>query len=122
MSKLIRLSTIAAVAALIATGPAFAHAHLKSAVPVPGSTVAAAPTEIDLTFSEGVNLKFTGIAVSGPKKEAVKTGEAMLMDGDTMLMVPVQGALAAGTYKVDWHALSTDGHKTNGSFTFTVKP
>jgi methionine-rich copper-binding protein CopC len=121
MSKLIRLSTIAAVAALIATGPALAHAHLKSAVPAPGSTVAA-PTEIDLTFSEGVNLKFTGIGVSGPKKEAVKTGEAMLMDGDTMLMVPVQGALAAGTYKVDWHALSTDGHKTNGSFTFTVKP
>lgn len=121
MSKRIRLSIAATIAGLIAAGPAFAHAHLKSAAPAPDSSVAA-PTEIDLTFSESVNLKFTGIAVSGPKKEAVQTGEAMLMDADTTLMVPIEGTLAAGVYTVTWHALSSDGHKTSGSFTFTVKP
>jgi copper resistance protein C len=42
--------------------------------------------------------------------------------GDTTLVVPVTATLAAGTYTVDWHALATDGHKTNGSYTFTVKP
>ncbi len=39
-----------------------------------------------------------------------------------MLVVPVIGALETGTYKVDWHALATDGHKTDGSYTFTIKP
>jgi len=36
-------------------------------------------------------------------------------------MVPVTGTLADGSYTVDWHALSGDGHKTHGSYTFTVK-
>jgi methionine-rich copper-binding protein CopC len=37
-------------------------------------------------------------------------------------MVPLSETLAPGAYTVEWHALSADGHKTNGAFTFTVKP
>lgn len=108
---------------LAAASPAFAHAHLKSAIPASGSTVATAPTELDLVFSEGLNLKFTGVKVSGPAKAAVATGEAALGAGtDTTLVVPVSVTLAPGSYTVAWHALSTDGHKTNGTYTFTVKP
>ena len=29
-------------------------------------------------------------------------------------------ALAPGSYKVRWHALSVDTHTTEGAFTFTV--
>ncbi len=122
MSHASRLFLAAALACLAHTGPALAHAHLKSATPPAGGTVTAAPSELDLTFSEELNLKFSGVKVTGPDKAAVPTGEAMLMDGDTTLMVPLSGSLGAGTYKVDWHALSEDGHKTQGSYTFTVKP
>jgi methionine-rich copper-binding protein CopC len=38
------------------------------------------------------------------------------------LSVPVIGTLQPGIYTVEWHALSTDGHKTTGSYSFTVKP
>ena len=122
MSNFVRTFGIAIVVALGLTGQAFAHAHLKSAVPAVGSTVTTAPTELDLTFTEGVNLKFTGVTVTGPDKAAVATGEATLMGGDTTLTVPISGTLAAGAYTVAWHALSTDGHKTNGTYTFAVKP
>ncbi|AYG61221.1 hypothetical protein CCGE525_00435 [Rhizobium jaguaris] len=44
------------------------------------------------------------------------------MQNDTVLMVPISGTIGAGTYTVEWHALSADGHKTTGSYTFTVKP
>jgi methionine-rich copper-binding protein CopC len=30
--------------------------------------------------------------------------------------------LAPGTYKVTWHAVSVDTHRTQGSYEFTVKP
>jgi hypothetical protein len=30
--------------------------------------------------------------------------------------------LGAGVYTVIWHATSVDAHKTEGRFTFTVKP
>lgn len=111
-----------AAAGLVLAGQAFAHAHLKSASPAPESTISAAPDELDLTFSESLNLKFSGIRLVGPGKTEVKTGEGMLMDNDTMLMVPVGETLAAGIYTVEWHALSTDGHKSKGEYTFTVKP
>jgi hypothetical protein len=83
----------------------------------------ASPSELDLEFSEGVNLAFTGVEVKGPDKTTIATGKPILRaGGDTTLVVPLSGTLAAGTYTVAWHALSTDGHKTHGSYTFTVKP
>lgn len=122
MPQMKKLLLIAATASIALAGQAFAHAHLKSSVPAADSTVKQAPSELDLTFSEGLNLKFSGVTVTGPDKTAVKTGAATLMDGDATLMVPVSDKLSSGKYTVQWHALSTDGHKTNGSYSFTITP
>ena len=115
---------LALAAALLvgSIGAAAAHAHLKTATPAANATLAASPPELRLGFTEGVNLKFTGVAVTGPAG-VVATGTAALAPGDDRtLVVPVPGPLAPGRYKVDWHALATDGHKTDGSYGFTVKP
>ena len=122
MPRMKKLLLIAATASIALAGHAFAHAHLKSSVPAADSTVKQAPSELDLTFSEGLNLKFSGVTVTGPDKTVVKTGAATLMDGDATLMVPVSDKLSSGKYTVQWHALSTDGHKTNGSYSFTITP
>jgi methionine-rich copper-binding protein CopC len=104
-------------------GRAFAHAHLASATPAIDGMVAVSPTELDLKFSEAVNLKFSGVKVAGPDKATVATGDASLAQGDeSMLVVPVSSALSAGAYTVDWHVLSKDGHKSHGTYKFTVKP
>lgn len=121
MSRLTRILSLATVATVVLAGQAFAHAHLKSSAPADKASVAS-PSELDLTFTEELNLKFSGVTVTGPDKGEVKLGEGMLMDGDKVLMVPVSDRLAPGSYTVDWHVLSTDGHKTEGNFTFTVKP
>ncbi|RRI06537.1 hypothetical protein EH240_04460 [Mesorhizobium tamadayense] len=100
-------------------GAASAHAKLVSATPAAGSMATPAPTELKLKFSEGVELKFTGVKVVGPKKDAVATGPATLDPKDnTLLIVPFKAALPDGKYTVDWHVLSTDGHKTKGSYSF----
>lgn len=123
MTTISRAFGLATLALVALTGEASAHAHLKSATPPAGGKVAASPSELDLVFSEGLNLKFTGLTLSGPDRKAVATGNASLgPNGDTTLVVPLAGALAAGTYTVAWHALSTDGHKTTGSYTFTIAP
>ncbi len=119
----IRILALATIGVVALTGQAAAHAHLKSATPPMNGSVVAAPSELDLTFSQGLNLKFSGVKVTGPGKRAVTTGPATLgAGGDTTLVVPVTGDLPSGTYTVDWHALSSDGHKTSGSYTFTIKP
>jgi copper resistance protein C len=113
---------LAFVASLGLSGQAFAHAHLASATPADKATVATAPKEIDLTFTEGLELKFSGVDVVGPAKEKIKTGEAVLSKDGKALTIPVADTLKPGTYTVDWHALSVDGHKSNGSTSFTIKP
>ncbi len=60
--------------------------------------------------------------MTGPDKAAVKLGDPRLTHNGKVLAVPVSVPLGSGTYIVEWHVLSTDGHKTNGSYTFTVKP
>ncbi len=112
---------IASVALALSASQASAHARLVSAVPAAGSTVAASPSELDLTFSEAMNLKFTGVKVTGPGGAAVATGAAATK-GKVTLVVPIGGNLAPGTYTVEWHALSADGHKTGGTYKFSLKP
>ncbi|MBB3611145.1 copper homeostasis periplasmic binding protein CopC [Rhizobium sp. BK602] len=122
MLRTTKILIAAFAATIILTGQALAHAHLKSSTPAADSTVKQSPGEIDLTFSEGLNLKFSGVTVTGPGKAAVKTGNPMLMNGDSTLMIPVTDKLASGKYTVEWRVLSTDGHKTNGSYSFTIAP
>jgi copper resistance protein C len=39
-----------------------------------------------------------------------------------VIAVPIANPLSPGAYRVNWHVLSVDGHKTQGSFTFEVRP
>ncbi len=114
------LAPLAGLVALIAAGPALAHAMLESAVPPVGGTVSA-PSEIRISFSEGIEPKFSGVALSGPGG-AVPVGKASIAAGDNKVMVVRIGKkLAPGTYTVKWHAVSVDTHHTQGDFDFTVK-
>ncbi len=123
MTQHIRMIALASALSLGIVAEAEAHAHLKSSTPAMDATIAMAPSELVLSFSEGVNAKFTGVKVTGPNRAVVAVGEAKLSPGgDTSLVVPVSGALPPGVYTVDWHALATDGHKTAGSYSFTIKP
>jgi methionine-rich copper-binding protein CopC len=117
----VMMKALAPALLVVALGaaPAFAHAHLVSEVP-PENTAGSAPTQISLKFSEGVVLNFTGVTLSGPSG-AVTLGTAGFDPKDsTQLVVPLPVALPAGTYTVAWHALSTDGHQSTGSYSFTV--
>jgi methionine-rich copper-binding protein CopC len=123
MHSVFKISFLAGVLGMFMIGQVFAHAHLASATPAMDSIVATSPAELDLKFSEAINLKFSGVKVAGPDKAIVATGAASIAGGDeSTLVVPVSAPLAAGVYMVDWHVLSKDGHKTHGSYTFTVKP
>ena len=111
----------AALTFACASSAAFAHAQLERATPAVGGTVAA-PSEIRLEFSEGVEPKFSKISVTGPVG-AVSLGAAKTEPSNqAVLIVPISKPLSAGAYKVHWQAVSVDTHHTQGTFEFTVKP
>jgi hypothetical protein len=107
--------------AFIAT-QAFAHAQLEKAAPAVGGTVASA-SEIRLTFSEGVEPRFSGVTLISPGGASVPLGQPKVEGSDQrVLIVPITNALTAGAYTAHWHAVSVDTHHTQGTFKFTVKP
>ena len=94
-----------------------AHAFLDHANPLVGSTVASAPREVSLTFTQNLEATFSSVQVTDSNGARVDQGKAQV-SGNTM-RVGVK-SLSPGTYRVRWHALSVDTHKTEGSFTFSV--
>jgi copper resistance protein C len=116
------LKIASSLAFVLTATSAFAHAQLEKATPPVGGTVASA-SEIRLEFSEGVELKFTKVMLTGPGGGAVPLGSASTAAGNqAVLIVPISKPLSAGVYTVHWAAVSVDTHHTQGTFEFTVKP
>jgi methionine-rich copper-binding protein CopC len=116
------LSAAVFLSAMLTTASVFAHAHLQQQIPAADSTVSVSPQVLTLTFSEGVELSFSGVTLSGPQNKPVATGKLARSDGNkAQLTLPLNEPLAAGEYTVEWHVVSVDGHKTKGQYHFSVK-
>lgn len=112
----------AAVAALAVAGQAAAHARLILGSPKAGSAVAA-PKQLKLQYSESIVAAESGVTVAGPGGGAIATGPLAVNAKDKRVVVaPFTSPPAPGVYKVSWHMKTADGHKTDGDFSFTVKP
>ena len=102
---------------LLATGEASAHAFLDHAEPRVGNTVATAPREVTLWFTQKLEAAFSTITVTNAAGQRVDTGKARVSGSQMTVSLRSGGA---GTYHVTWRVLSVDAHTTDGSFSFQV--
>ena len=120
-TRLFGFAALAGATALVASSPAWAHAHLVSSNPAANAAVAAAPKVITLTFNEKLVPAFSKFELTMPEhggmKVPVKT--SVSKDGKSVTGTP-QSALTKGAYKIVWSAASADGHKMNGEVAFKV--
>ena len=100
---------------------AFAHAFLDRASPAVGSEVSGSPPALNLTYTEPVEPLFSTVEVTNAGGARVDEGKPTPLDDGRVLSVKLK-ALPPGDYHVAWHVTSVDTHKTEGHFTFTVKP
>jgi methionine-rich copper-binding protein CopC len=103
----------------LVTGEASAHAFLDHAEPRVGNTVATAPREVTLWFTQKLEPAFSSIAVTNSAGQRVDTGKTRVSGNQMSVSLRSGGA---GTYRVNWRVLSVDTHTTDGSFTFRVGP
>ena len=99
--------------------PASAHAFLQHAEPGAGAVLKAPPKRVALVFSEKLEPIFSGVAVTDSSGRSVEAGAAAIR-GNAMV-APLR-SLAPGSYRVVWHAVSVDTHRTDGAYSFTVRP
>ena len=115
---------IAAGVALAAAGlatQAAAHAHLVTTTPL-ANAAAPAPRQLALRFSERLQPRFSGLAVTMPRMNnmAVPMAVAVSKDGKSLVATPAK-PLSAGLYRVSWRAVTADTHRVQGAYTFTVR-
>jgi methionine-rich copper-binding protein CopC len=111
---------VALVTLLFAAPGASAHAILLRAEPAIGGVTPTAPDELLLQFTEPVEPKFSQIEITDGKRESVTRGPVTAGDDAASLVIALQPSLPDGWYRVEWHALSVDGHRIQGVFPFGV--
>jgi copper resistance protein C len=116
-----RLIVLATAAACLMAGAAYAHAFLDRASPAVGSEVSSPPSMLTLTYTEPVEPLFSTVHVTDGSGTEVEQGKPSVKDDGRTLVVALK-KLSPGDYHVEWHVTSIDTHKTQGHFTFTVKP
>ena len=111
---------IALTATLALTAPASAHAFLDHAEPPVGSSMQKAPRQLLLWFTEDLEPAFSGVTVTDAQGHAVNDGKAQVDPHNRKLMhVPLK-TIGPGSYRVNWHVLSIDTHRTQGNYSLTV--
>jgi copper resistance protein C len=116
--KRISVAALAACALFLLPRVALAHAHLLSSTPAANATVHGPSVRIELHFNSRVDGHHSILSL-------------VTHDGSVTLVIDNQSApdnlnahatLKAGSYTLQWQALSTDGHITRGEIPFTVAP
>lgn len=104
--------------AALAVAPAFAHSELVASSPANGESLAQAPAQVRLTFSNKVLGDFTEVSVLGADRRPVETARPVSTGNVVTQALPTQ--LPKGTYVVSYRVVSADSHPISGQVRFTV--
>jgi copper transport protein len=116
------LAILVAGLGLATARPAAANAFLVAATPPDGSVLTTAPHEVQLTFSEPVEVAGPGVAVVGPDGARVDPGVVRRPRPEviTVRLPGLQVSSRQGTYTVRWRVVSADSRPVGGTYRFSI--
>lgn len=113
--------SLAAAFLLTAAQLAHAHAYPTHQTPPAGASVAASQRDVVIDFDDRLEPAFSSIAVTDSRGKSITAGKALVDAANKKRMSVALGELTRGVYTVAWVAVSADGHRTQGRYSFTVK-
>jgi methionine-rich copper-binding protein CopC len=116
----IRGLAIAAALSLAGALASYAHAHLDRAAPAAGATVATAPSEVTLHFTERLEPLFSAVVVRDAAGQQVDKRDARVDEADRNILRVSLQPLGPGQYKVEWRVISVDTHASKGDYSFRI--
>ncbi len=81
----------------------------------------AATASVSIDFDEGLEPAFSSLKVSDAAGASVTRDKSSVSGSDKKHMSVDLAALKPGVYTVNWVAVATDGHRTQGSYSFTAQ-
>jgi copper resistance protein C len=116
--RVLAVTLLTALAALLGVGVAGAHSAVVGVDPETGSSIAAGPEQVTVTFNEPLQTSFAALTVVGPDGNLWSKGDPTV-SGPT-ISVPVGELGPVGEYTIAYRVTSADGHPVSGTSTFTL--
>ena len=107
------------LAVLVSVADVGAHSKAPKIVPAHGSVLSVAPESLAFSFPEAVRLTAVRLYDAADSEIALPGERDMKAAKERRILLP---PLVAGAYRVEWRALSADGHPVSGNLSFTVSP
>ena len=121
MKLLLTVLLACALALVVQSQVAEAHANLVRSEPPANSTLDTSPDRITIWFTEPMEAAFSEMQVLNITGARVDNADSVVDANDLTVMSVSLPSLPDGTYTVAWRNLSTiDGHSLRGSFIFSV--
>ena len=99
----------------------FGHAFVLSSNPSQSQSIASSPQQVNVLFSEPVDLRFSHLKVLDSNGKQVDKGDVHYLQNDESTLTVSVPLLKDGTYTVSTNVLSQiDGHVTDNAFVFGV--
>jgi methionine-rich copper-binding protein CopC len=105
--------------ALLWPGFAAAHSELRGSLPADGARLSTAPAELILRFNEPVQVTFLRLLDAGDQPIALRRAPDATPRREERA-VPA-AALPPGALRLEWRAISADGHPIRGTLRFTLE-
>jgi copper transport protein len=121
-ARIAGILALGAAAILLPAVPASAHAELESTSPRAGQVLEQSPAAVDLHFSDVVDLATATVRVFNPDGQPLADlAKPVYADPKhDVLRVPLPADTAKGTRTVVYRVVASDGHPTQGQFSFSV--
>jgi methionine-rich copper-binding protein CopC len=100
---------------------AWGHAFPQRSEPPAGATLAAAPTLVRIWFDAALEPAFSSLRVQTARGQPIPHEEGQVDARDATLLTARLPPLAPGAYRVLWSVVARDGHRTEGTYTFTIQ-
>ncbi len=107
------------VTVLLLPRAALAHAFPEAEEPKVGSTVTSPPQQVSMRFDAPIEALFSRLDVLDSSGQSKDEGTPQV-NADTRTLAVHLKPLTPGDYTVKWSVVAKDGHRTEGSYTFTV--
>jgi copper transport protein len=99
----------------------YGHAFVLNSTPSQSQSISASPQQVNVFFSEPVDLRFSHLKVLDSSGKQVDKGDVHHLQNDESTLTVSLPILKDGTYTVSTNVLSQiDGHVTDNAFVFAV--